>query len=52
MVSFLTAVRMAFSGNGSLHSKIIGLLVYIIAEAAFIAFLGWVFFATIWYLEN
>lgn len=43
---------MAFSGNGSLHSKIIALLVYIIAEAAFIAFLAWVFFAFLWYLEN
>lgn len=52
MLNFSSVVRMIFAGNSSLYSKIIGLIVYIIAEAAFVAFLAWVFFTFLWYLDN
>jgi hypothetical protein len=52
MLSLINAARMVLQGKSSLSSKIVSILLYVIAEAVFIAFMAWCFFTSLWYLEN
>lgn len=52
MLSLISASRIVLQGKSSILSKIVSILLYVIAEAVFMAFMAWCFFTTLWYLEN
>jgi len=53
MLYFNRVIReMITDNNSSKPSRLIAILAWVLLEAAFIAFLAWVFFVTLWYLES
>lgn len=52
MLSLINTARMVFKGKSSIYSKLFSILLYVIAEAVFVAFMAWCFFTTLWYLES
>jgi hypothetical protein len=53
MVYFSRVIRNMITDNdSSKRSRIVAIAAWVLLEAAFIAFLAWVFFVTLWYLES
>jgi hypothetical protein len=52
MLYFNKIVREVVSSEGSLWSKAVALLVWVVAEVAFVCFLAWIFYVVSWYLDS